>query len=276
MPDLIDLLRCACPPGITVLAPIAAGGQGSVFSGFLNGTPVALKVFATHVADPRRIDREIRALQAIQCPFLVRLVASMAVDLGGRSCPLIAYELLPGSDLRALLDPTKSPVSASVLALTGSQISVALEALWQARIVHRDVKPANIVQADLARYVLVDVGIARHIDLSAITGPGGWAGTVGYMSPEQALGRRSLTIASDVFSLGLTLYQLAAREHPFGGDQLAIGRQVPQPLASRRPDLPASLCQLIHEMLATPPYMRPTAPASRFQALLTSRNPCSP
>jgi serine/threonine protein kinase len=269
MPDLIDLLRCACPPGLTVLAPIAAGGQGSVFSGALNGTPVAIKVFAAHLADPRRIDREINALRAIQCPFLVRLVENMAIDLGGRSCPLIAYELLSGRDLRALLDPTTAPVSASALSLAGFQISTALEALWQARIVHRDVKPANIVQADAARYVLVDVGVARHIDRSAITGPGGWAGTVGYMSPEQALGRHSLTIASDVFSLGVTLYQLAAREHPFGADQTAIGRLAPPTLASRRPDLPAPLCQMIHEMLATPPYKRPTAPSSRFQALVS-------
>lgn len=276
MPDLIDLLRLASPSGLIIHAPIAAGGQGSVFSGSLNGTAVALKVFTAHSSDPRRIDREIKTLQGISCAFLVRLVANMMVTLGGTCCPLIAYELLPGKDLRHLLDPTAAPVAASVLSLIGSQIGEALEALWRARIVHRDVKPANIVQADVGRFVLVDVGIARHVDLSAITGPGGWAGTMGYMSPEQALGRRSLTIASDVFSLGLTLYELASRKHPFGGNQSAIGRVPPPPLATHRPDFPRALCDLIHEMLAIPPYMRPNAPSSRFQALITSRKPCSP
>lgn len=228
--------------------------------------PVALKLFHPAHADSRRIAREIETLQKVSCPTLVRVVAATNIVVSGTTCHFIAYELLAGPDLRAHLVPGRM-LDAHELAAVGMDVGGAIEALWANRIVHRDVKPANIMRTASGRFVLVDIGLARHVDRSTLTLAGRTAGTLGYMSPEQARGRRSLTIASDVFSLGVTIYELAAGSHPFGGDQNRIGVTSPLRLESMRGDLPRPLTQLVDQMLLVPPYLRPTNPSERFRQL---------
>jgi eukaryotic-like serine/threonine-protein kinase len=124
-----------------------------------------------------------------------------------------------------------------------------------------------VASAD-GRNVLVDVGIARHLTLTDLTGVGGWAGTPGFMSPEQAVGRRSLTIHSDTFSLGVTLFQLAARRHPFNNAQHFIGRMPPPPLRSARPDLAPTFVNLIHAMMEVRPTRRPNQVAQLMASFM--------
>lgn len=245
---------------------IDAGGQGSVFRGELNGEQVALKLFASS-PDQRRIDREVELLSRIDLPYLVKLKGYTRIVIDGVELPLIAYEFLDGGDLRQYSPPATQRLAPNELITLGYHVGAAIELLWQHRICHRDIKPGNIVRASDGRFVLVDVGFARHLDRSNITAPGLRTGTMGYMSPEQARGRGELTIRSDVFALGLTLYELSA-SHPFGRNQFQIGVISPRPLASVRSDLPIAYTQLVDQMISTRLLNRPTSVASRFSSLM--------
>lgn len=263
-PNPLDVLRATLPGEFTIIGFIDGGGQAAVFDGTYGGERVALKVFSPD-AEQRRIDREIAALQAIDCDYLVKVRGSTAVTIQGDRLPVVAYEFLDGGDLRALLPPAGRPDFATLQTI-GLHVSTAIDALWTRRVVHRDIKPANIVRSG-ARNVLADVGLARHIDLPTLTILGGRAGTPGFMSPEQAFGRRNLTINSDLFSFGVTLYLLAAGVHPFNGQQALIGMATPTPLAQHRPDLPAPFCQLVDSTLAIVSHRRPTGVTERFRHL---------
>jgi len=265
-PNVLATLREALPPEYSVEDYIDGGGQGAVFRATLNGERIALKVFRPD-ADLRRLQRELSLLSEIDCPNLVKILNAAQIDVGGFRTTVVAYEYLDGGDLRRLITGNGPPLDANTIIDVGCQASSAIEALWKRRIVHRDVKPANIVRAGDDRYVLVDVGLARHLDLSDITAPGGAPGTQGYKSPEQAKGRRSLTINSDVFSLGVTLYELAARHHPFNRAQHMVGTTSPPPLQQIRADFPEPLCRTIHQMMAIVPSERPANIHTHFMEL---------
>lgn len=264
---LIDALRANLPADVTVDSYVDEGGQGAVFQGTVKGATAAIKVFSPH-GNPRRLERELSLLRSIDCPHLVRILWDGSVDLGGLSCSIVGYEFHPGGDLRRLLTPHNPHIDANALIQLAAHISEAVEALWTRRIVHRDIKPGNIVQASDGRFVLVDVGLARHLDRSDLTAAGVSPGTSGYKSPEQANGRRNLTVHSDWFSLGVTLYEIATRRHPFGRRQPMFGMASPPPLTTLRPDVPPSFSRLIVEMIAERPANRPRDVNSRIQQLI--------
>lgn len=264
--DLLERVRRALPPHYRVERPLGTGGQGAVFLGTLKGRQVALKLF-TADTDLKRVEREIQTLMGVKCSNLVKLYNVELITVDGVSVPLAAYEYISGRDLRAAVDDQASQLDCMSLVQIGSQIAGAVEALWAKRIVHRDIKPENIIAAADGRYVLVDVGFALHLDLSTISAYG-VPGTRGYKSPEQAKGRRKLTIHSDIFSLGVTIYELAAKQHPWGRNQQIMGRLSAPPLASVRPDLSPRLIRLVHQMLAVRPAERPIDIQARFNALV--------
>jgi len=213
------------------------------------------------------VDRELDLLRKMDCPYLVKVRGTEDVLISGLPFSVVAYEFLPGGDLRQFVQPSSPNLAGAAIVQIGKQVSTAITALWHERIVHRDIKPANVVKAGNDRFVLVDVGLARHVDRSALTAIGVAPGTSGYMSPEQARGRKNLTIQSDVFSLGLTLYEIAAKRHPFNRTQYLIGTIAPQPLNQLRPDLPDNLVRLIHQMLAPVPHQRPHDIRHRFEQM---------
>lgn len=266
MADLtIDRLRSVLPAGVILSAPLGAGGQGTVFRGTCDGANAAVKVFETN-ADTRRVDREIDLLSQLTCPHVVRLLRHFSATLDNDPVRILAYELHDAGDLTQHLVAGASAVSPAELIKIGTQVATAIDTLWSKRIVHRDIKPANIVRAADGRYVLVDVGFARHLDRSDLT-IGGAPGTQGFRSPEQARGRKSLTIHSDVFSLGITLYALASKAHPFGGRDLAAPAPVDTTPLTARGDLPAEFVKIVEQLLDFTPAKRPTDLAARFAPL---------
>lgn len=266
MADLtIDRLRSVLPSGVTVSGPLGAGGQGTVFCGVCDGKDAAVKVFKTN-ADLRRVDREIKLLSQLTCPYVVRLLRSISATIETDQLRILVYELHDGGDLNQCLLPTAAAVAPTELIKIGSNVATAIDTLWTHRIVHRDIKPANIVRAADGRYVLVDVGFARHLDRSDLT-IGGAPGTTGFRSPEQARGRKALTIHSDVFSLGITLYALASRVHPFGGRDLGMPVPVDMTPLTARGDLPENFVNIVEQMLDFTPARRPTDAAARFAAI---------
>ncbi|WP_210478995.1 serine/threonine-protein kinase [Naasia sp. SYSU D00948] len=200
------------------------------------GREVAVKLFRSDVAvavDPRRIQAEIRMLASVNHPGLVVLHDASAGD--DTEPPFLVMELVEGEDLGRLL-PVLSPAE---LASVAAQVAAALAHVHERGIMHRDVKPANILvigRGSAIRAKLADLGIARLIDGTRMTATGTLLGTAAYLSPEQVLGEHPGP-ASDVYALGLLVLEGLTGEHPFPGtraESLAAR-------TSRPPRLPAGL-----------------------------------
>jgi serine/threonine-protein kinase len=175
----------------------------------------------------------------------------------------MVQELLPGPTLqqwlRDLAARGEQLSRDDVLGII-EQLASALDAAHAAGIIHRDVKPANAIRNAAGALVLTDFGIAKDIQLPSITETGLVIGTPDYLSPEQAKGQH-LTPSSDVYSLGVVLYELLAGRLPFiGGTALGVAMShiydTPPPLRSLRPDLPVAVEALVQQVLAKDPSAR--------------------
>ncbi|MEZ6244296.1 MAG: serine/threonine-protein kinase [Phycisphaerales bacterium] len=263
---LIDHIRPHLSAGLEVEGPLgSAGGQGAVLKGKFNGAPAAIKVFRPET-DHRRVDREIELLSNLACPRVVKLLHAETLEIEGESLRVLAYELHTGGDLTRHLANTAPPLTPVELVKIGHEVGIAVEELWKRKIVHRDIKPANIVEGNDGGCVLVDVGLARHVDRSNIT-LGGAPGTRGFRSPEQARGRKSLTIHSDAWSLGVTLFILAAKRHPFGNQDVVNPTTVNMTPLRARGDLDPLLIDTIQQMLSFVPSRRPSNLVERFATI---------
>ncbi|MEM0913104.1 MAG: serine/threonine-protein kinase [Planctomycetota bacterium] len=252
----LQQIRDALPAGYTVDRSIKDGGQGSVLRGQKNGKEVAVKLFGGNV-DRRRLAHEIDVLRNHNCANLITIRDYFVIQILGSDVDVVVYDFVGGSDLRTAAAGQVRMSAAEILSVA-VDASNAISALWQLRVVHRDIKPDNVMRDQSGRAILVDLGVAKHLDRTAVTIAGFNPGTPGYMSPEQAAGRKNLTIRSDVFSLGITLYEIAAATHPFLHMQAAIGTNQPRILRNVRPDLSKPLCDLIHLMMSPRLADRPT------------------
>ena len=246
----------------TVKRMLGRGGMGETWSAQdmeLERT-VALKFLRQAApqdsSSAERFIREARAASALNHPNIVTVfeVVRSEQDLA------IAMELVDGEGLRGLCG-TPQPV-ARVLRI-GEQIAEALAAAHAANILHRDIKPENLIVRSDGYVKVLDFGLARRLDAGTITHPGMPAGTFRYMSPEQSRGQR-LTAGSDVFSLGVVLFELVAGSHPFPAESaleamMAIGSAEPKWLADVSPGTPRDLAKVIGTMLAKDPAARPSA-----------------
>ena len=182
-------------------------------------------------------------------------------EIDGR--PYMAMEFLQGEVLSEVMKP-KQPLPLREVVVMGIQLANALDYAHAHRIVHRDIKPGNIVRLQGTDTIKVtDFGIA-HMDTAGTgeqrTRVGDVLGTPQYMSPEQTRGDR-LDGRSDLFSVGIVLYQMLTGHRPFGGDSLIavamrIANEEPPPLEKERPEVPASLRRIVERCLAKSPDRR--------------------
>ena len=229
---------------------LGKGGQGEVFRVKTEtGADAVLKVFGPNT-EPLRVDREIQKLRRIDSPYLVKMLGHGVTTIRAASCKYTLLEFVDGIPLSAL-SPRIIP-EVQVLRML-AHVSRAIEALWAVRVVHRDIKPDNIMRRPTGDFVLIDLGVARHLDETTVTQDGYTLGTRGYMSPEQAVARKALTFRSDLFALGVVAYELAEGRHPFQYQQQFVGLISPSKL-SRVSDATGSL---ILRLLATSPHNRP-------------------
>ncbi|MDX3592431.1 ABC transporter substrate-binding protein [Streptomyces sp. ID03-2B] len=239
------------------LVRLGAGGMGVVYlARSAGGTLVAVKVIrAERAADPgfrARFRREAEAAARITGPWVVPVLGA---DTEAHE-PWLATAFVPGPSLAEVVGAGGALPEATVRAL-GSRLAAALVAVHEAGLIHRDVKPGNVLLA-LDGPRLIDFGIARHEGATALTTSGAVIGTPGYLAPEQASAAPPGPPA-DVFSLGCVLGYAAAGRPPFGegGGAGALFRTIHE-----EPDLtgvPPGLAPLIAACLAKDPAARPTA-----------------
>jgi len=257
-PVTVQEIQATLPTGIVIHSYIKHGGQGSVFSGEYHGQQSAIKLVNPASTETKRIQREAEFLKKTNHPNIVKLFDHCEITLRTQPVQLLAYEFLDKGDLSSHIAPGTLPSSASVIKIA-TCIGSAINTLWLSpeRVVHRDIKPENIMLNSAGEYLLVDFGFAKHIDLSDMTIAGS-PGTRGYSSPEQAAGRKNLTLKSDIFSLGVTLFVYATGLHPYNGAQPLANSAIEQNIFALRPDFDPKLSQLIISMLNPSPSDRPT------------------
>ena len=240
---------------------LGRGGVGEVYAAHDTDLdrPVALKFLRPEgIGDPTAVNgfvQEARAASALNHPNILTIYEVIQSSAG----LAIAMELVEGEQLRP---PRGLGQTADRLIQLGRQIAYALAAAHQAGLIHRDIKPENILVRKDGYVKIVDFGLARRF-ASEPGGPGGLVGTLRYMSPEQALGN-AISPASDIFALGVVLYENATGQHPFpeGSPVTALQASppiVPVPPSSLNASIPAELDRLILVMLASDPAARPVA-----------------
>lgn len=254
------------------LVRLGAGGMGVVYlARSAGGTLAAVKVIrAEHADDPgfrARFRREAEAAARITGPWVVPVLGADTEDRE----PWLATAFVPGPSLAEVVGAGGALPTTTVRAL-GSRLAEALVAVHEAGLIHRDVKPGNVLLA-LDGPRLIDFGIARHEGATALTTTGAVIGTPGYLAPEQA-SAGPLGPPCDVFSLGCVLVYAATGRRPFGegGGAGALFRTIHE-----EPDLTGvepGLAPLITACLAKDPAARPTA--SRVRDALAAEAPGGP
>jgi len=249
-----------------ILGELGGGGMARVYRAWDDRLhrEVAIKVIDGRFAMPgigERFLREARAVSGLSHPNICTIF-----DIGEQDgAPYLVMELLEGEPLTERI--SRGAVTVDEVLRYGADVSDALAAAHERGIVHRDIKPANIYLVKkpngAAQARVLDFGLAKMEEhatedqefASQLTGMGATVGTVCYMSPEQARGEE-LDARSDLFSLGVVMYEMAAGRLPFRGNTSALvfvqllGQMTPEPVRRLNPKIPAELEQIIMKLLA--------------------------
>jgi WD40 repeat protein len=265
-------------PRYRLLRKLGQGGMGTVYLAEhrLMRRLVALKfIRAAHLPQPQvvaRFRQEVQAAASLSSPHVVS--AYDAEEAAGGL--FLVMEYVEGTSLdRWLLQHGPLPVPEACDYVR--QAALGLQAAFDKGLVHRDVKPANLMRTPDGTVKVLDFGLARLVREAgapegSLTAAGTVMGTADYIAPEQARDSRSADVRADVYSLGCTLYHLLAGRVPFPGGT-AIDKIVrhaggaPEPISRCRPDLPAELARVVEKMMARKPEERYQAPAEVAAAL---------
>ncbi len=277
MGELVEGLRDALAGRYRIERELGRGGMATVHlaQDLKHDRPVALKVLHPQLAaslGPDRFEREIRVAARLQHPHICGVLDSGVVGQRGSGAEMVWFTMpfVEGETLRGRLERVHQVSVEEAVRIT-LQAADALEYAHQHGVIHRDVKPENILLTG-AHALVADFGVAKAVSASAtgqhaLTETGFALGTPAYMSPEQASGSRELDARTDVYSLGCVLYEMLAGEPPFTGPnvQAVLAKRLatdPTPLGVLRPDLPPRLsAALAKAMHRTPAERYPSAAA---------------
>ncbi|MDX2035968.1 MAG: serine/threonine-protein kinase [Isosphaeraceae bacterium] len=266
-----------------VLDRIGSGAMGRVYKAYhsLMGRVVAVKVISPEYASNERavarFQREMKLVGRLDHPNVVR-----AYDADSdRGVLYIVMEYVHGRSLGQIL-AAEGPLPPVDVVNYAAQAALGLGHAHQQGVVHRDVKPSNLLVNDEKQLKVLDLGLGVLMDADAgatfATADGIAVGTVDYMSPEQACGR-TVDGRSDLYNLGCAMYHLIAGKQAFPGSTPIerLGKRIngrPTPITEHRPDLPSSLVNVLDKLLANNPndrYQRAEDAAEALQALIRPR-----
>jgi uncharacterized protein (TIGR03067 family) len=261
--DVLDALAPTDDPhklgrlgGYEIIGVVGVGGMGVVLKAVDTSLDriVAIKVMAPQLANNenarKRFAREARAAAAVLHPNVVPIhsVAS------GTSLPFLVMSYIRGGSLQKRLEK-EGPLPLVEVLRIGSQVAAGLAAAHHQGLVHRDIKPGNILlEEGVERVTITDFGLARAVDDNTVTQQGTIAGTPQYMSPEQARGEQ-VDQQSDLFSLGSVLYAICTGRPPYRGDSsYGVMRKIiderPTPIQELNPNVPQWLCAIIEKLMS--------------------------
>jgi serine/threonine-protein kinase len=256
-----------------------SGGMATVYKGYdpALDREVAIKVLGTASQPPdfvARFQREARVAARLRHPNIVQIY-HFGVQ---RNVVYMVQELLPGPTLaRRIREAGRRRMAPERVHTIVAQLAAALDFAHGQGVIHRDVKPSNAIYNVQGQLVLTDFGIARGLADAAhtSTSPGVIMGTPGYLAPEQAISSATLTPASDIYALGVVLFELLTGRLPFEADTpmgvvLKHLYEDARPPSSLRPDLPAALDTLVLRALSKEPSERFTSAGALAQALATA------
>ncbi|BBL78148.1 hypothetical protein RxyAA322_00020 [Rubrobacter xylanophilus] len=262
---------------------LGIGGMATVYLGRdeVLDRPVAVKILRGGFDDPEtagRFRREGRTAARLSHPNVVQVYDAGEGDLEGRRVSYIVMEYVPGGDLGRLIRE-RGPLPEGELRRIGAAVAAGLAHAHGRGVIHRDVKPPNVLLDEQGTPKLADFGIARVLDATVqATRTGVYLGTAGYSSPEQLRGER-ITPKSDVYSLGATLYCAAVGSPPFTGLPLEVASQhmtkEPEPPNRRGACLGRELEAAIMACLAKDPAARPEAAELREILLAAGTEPAA-
>jgi WD40 repeat protein len=264
---------------------LGAGGMGAVYRAWhrVLGRPVALKVInpalTNKAAAVERFARESRAAARLSHPNIV--AAFDAEQAGGTH--FLVMEYVEGTDLARLV-AEQGPLPVDRACEYVRQAALGLQHAFEQGMVHRDVKPHNLMLTPEGRVKILDFGLARFASEAAseagLTGTGTVLGTVDYIAPEQADNAHQADVRADIYSLGCTLYHLLAGRPPFPTGTpvqrvMAHVEKTPQSLAELRHDIPEELMPVLERMTAKSPAARFQTPAEVAAALRPFTDPAT-
>ncbi len=277
-PDATAPVRPHAHPGHVVAGRyelvrlIASGGMAEVWEARdqVLGREVAVKLLHRHLADNATFTQRFRAEAIAAARLHHTSIVSIYDTCSDDGYEAIVMELVRGRTLRDYLDERHQLAPDEVVQI-GADVADALSAAHQARIIHRDIKPANILLCDDARVMVTDFGIAKVRDDTDLTSTGTMLGTVKYLAPEQ-VESRPVDARTDVYALGVVLYETLVGRPPFVGDTaaataLARLHQTPPSPRSYRSDVPPALDAVVMRALARDPNQR-FASASELRAAI--------
>jgi eukaryotic-like serine/threonine-protein kinase len=249
------------------LRPLGSGGSGSVWLARdeRTGLEVALKIVPREGKAASRAEREALAAARLRHE---RCLRAYGLERDSRNV-YIAYEYVPGQTMREALRAGELKDDAAVE--TAAQVLEGLAHAHARGIVHRDVKPSNVLLAegDELSVRLLDFGLAQLAEEESLTATGDVPGTLAYVPPERLVHGESGGPPADVWAVGTMLWESLAGWHPFwNGSLLETAKRIETgaaPLAQVRPDLPKPLCVLVDRMLAVDPAARPAAARLAFE-----------
>jgi serine/threonine-protein kinase len=240
-------------------AQIGKGGMSTVYRAFdvVLEREVAVKVLHSDIAADKdqieRFRREARAVAQLSHPHIASVIDAGDDEAGGRGGPYIVFEYVEGETLKQRIQRSGRLAIPEAVAYA-IEISRALGAAHDRGIVHRDVKPQNVLVDRAGSGKVTDFGIARTLDQKSLTAAGRVLGTTDYVSPEQAMGE-PVTGQSDIYSLGIVLFEMLTGDVPFHGDsQVAVAmkhvREEPPDVQTLRPEISSALAAVVDHCTA--------------------------
>jgi serine/threonine protein kinase len=247
------------------LSPLGSpGGFKKTFFGRWRNQDVAVQAHFRHLSE--RYPREVEAMRRVQSPNVAALLEETSVRIAGQTVPVFICEYVEGRTLGDMLG--NGPLAVAHVIKLGRDLLNGLIAIHEQKLIHRDVKPDNIAVRTSGTAVLLDLGVAKHVDKTSLTLSGRQPGTPGWMSPEQYTGDVPVDLRTDLFSLGLVLGLAATGDHPFVGSN---GHEMQESIASgkrRRLNIPEpALVTFIETLIEQKPFNRPRTTRDALFAL---------